>query len=190
MPTPGLIPVEIRRARAPRRRRRVVGIEVHPGEEESGGRLVYLIEALRCNEPRSVSRWNGGIDPSIQRACSANLIRRRRLTDVENAFVLARERERRFVPVREPKKCTAPASPSGKPLALSRRRSASATGAARTAGLDQLALAVSSRRICVVHLMPAALHAAPPRVAPDQRGTGRRHRCISRRRPGWGPGGR
>jgi hypothetical protein len=34
----------------------------------------------------------------------------------------------------------------------------------------------------VVHLMIDALGAAPPRVAPSQRGTGRRHRCISRRR--------
>jgi hypothetical protein len=37
----------------------------------------------------------------------------------------------------------------------------------------------------VVHLMIDALGAAPPRAAPSQRGTSRRHRSFSRRRPGW-----
>ena len=39
----------------------------------------------------------------------------------------------------------------------------------------------------IVHLMLASARGAPPRVAPDQRGTGRRHRRISPGRPGWPP---
>ena len=39
----------------------------------------------------------------------------------------------------------------------------------------------------MVHLMLAALHGPPPRLAPDQRGTGRRHRRISPGIRGWPP---